>query len=156
MAYKPKSWQEKLMDKKCFPAILKFNPKFPCGKALVKQGAKRGDSVVLAPGTEVNALMKRVPRGKLITLNDICKKLAKKHRTKYCCTLLAGTYVTIAARAAEETKNKVPFWRTIKNNGELNEQYPGGVIRQKKLLEKEGHEIIKKGKKYFIKDFPKK
>ncbi|MFX1491499.1 MAG: methylated DNA-protein cysteine methyltransferase, partial [Promethearchaeota archaeon] len=49
-----------------------------------------------------------------------------------------------------------PFWRTIKNNGELNPKYPGGVERQKTLLEDEGYTIFQKGKKhirYIVKDF---
>lgn len=29
----------------------------------------------------------------------------------------------------EETNNDVPYWRTIKNNGELNEKYLGGAER---------------------------
>jgi len=30
--------------------------------------------------------------------------------------------------------------------GQLNEKYPGGVKSQKQLLEKEGHQVIKKVK----------
>jgi alkylated DNA nucleotide flippase Atl1 len=48
-----------------------------------------------------------------------------------------------------------PYWRTLKNNGELNKKYPGGAENQKKLLEKEGHVIINKGKRIFVKDFEK-
>ncbi|HER23958.1 MAG TPA: MGMT family protein [Candidatus Atribacteria bacterium] len=152
MSYKRKSWQEKLEDSKNFPKILKFDPKFPCGKALVKMGAQPGDSVVLAPALEVNEIMKKVPKGKLITLNEICKKLAQKYKTKYCCTLTTGIFIMTAANAAEETKNNVPYWRTVKNNYELNEKYPHGVERQKELLEIEGHTIIKKGKKYYVQE----
>lgn len=61
MTYKRKTWKEKLEDKKGFPKILEFDPKFPCGKALEKIGAKPGDNVVLAPPSEVNEVMKRVP-----------------------------------------------------------------------------------------------
>jgi hypothetical protein len=156
VAYKKKSWEEKLRDNKNFPKILAFDPKFPCGRALVKMGAKPGDSVVLAPPLEVNEIMKKVPKGKLIILNEICKKLAERHKTVYCCTLTTGIFVMTAANAAEETKSDVPYWRTIKNNGELNEKYPGGAERQKKLLEKEGHTVIKKGKKYYLKDYEEK
>jgi alkylated DNA nucleotide flippase Atl1 len=56
----------------------------------------------------------------------------------------------IAANAAEETNSGVPYWRTIKNNGELNEKYPGGAERQKELLEKEGHIIVKRGRKFYL------
>lgn len=155
MAYKKKTWKEKLEDNKEFPKTLSFDPKFPCGKALEKMGAKPGDSVVLAPAFEVNEIMKNVPKGKLITLKQICQQLAKKHHTQYCCTLTTGIFVTTAANAAEETQSDVPYWRTIKNTGELNTKYPGGAERQKKLLEKEGHVIVKKGKKFFVKDFEK-
>jgi alkylated DNA nucleotide flippase Atl1 len=146
---------EKLEDSKNFPKVLEFDPKFPCGKALVKIGAHRGDSVVLAPPLEVYSIMMKVPKGKLITLNDICRTLAKKYDTQYCCTLTTGIFVMIAANAAEETMSDVPYWRTIKNNGELNDKFPGGAVKQKRMLEKEGHIIVKKGMKYYVKNFEK-
>jgi hypothetical protein len=37
----------------------------------------------------------------------------------------------------------------------INEKYPGGVEAQKKLLEKEGHKVIAKGKKFVVVDFEK-
>jgi len=55
MAYKKKSWKEKLEDSKAFPKILEFVPKFPCGRTLEKMGAKPGDSVVLAPPLELDS-----------------------------------------------------------------------------------------------------
>ncbi len=67
--------------------------------------------------------------------------------------LTTGIFVMLVAHAAEETKNGIPYWRTLKNNYELNEKYPQGVEKQKELLEKEGHTIIKKGKKYYVKDY---
>ena len=39
--------------------------------------------------------------------------------------------------------------------GVINEKYPGRVETQKKLLEKEGHRIIQKGKKYVVADSDK-
>lgn len=156
MGYKKKTWKEKLEDSKNFPKIIAFDPKFPCGKALVKMGAKAGDSVVLAPPSEVREIMSKVPRGRLTTLSEICKCLATKHETRYCCTLTTGIFVTIAANAAAETGSDLPYWRTIKNNGELNDKYPGGAERQRFLLGEEGHTITKKGKKYFVKGFEDK
>ena len=32
----------------------------------------------------------------------------------------------------------------------LKDSHPGGVAGQKKLLEREGHKVIKKGKKYLV------
>ena len=104
MTYKKKSWKEKLENSKKFPKILEFDPKFPCGKALIKMGAKPGDSVVLAPALEVDEIMKKVPKGKLITIYEICKSLAEKHNVDFCCTLTTGIFIMTAAHAAEEDK----------------------------------------------------
>jgi len=37
----------------------------------------------------------------------------------------------------------------------LNKKFPGSVERQKVLLEKAGHTIINRGKRFFVKDFEK-
>jgi len=150
MVYKRKSWAEKLADKKNFPKILKLEPRFPCSKLLMKLGAKPGDSVVLAQPSEVVKIMNKVPKGKLITIKEVCGQLAKNHKVKWCCPLTTGIFIVIAANAAVETKNKLPWWRTLKMNGELNPKCPKG---QKRLLEVEGHKIIKKGQRSFVKDY---
>lgn len=54
------------------------------------------------------------------------------------------------------SKDLVAYWRTLKKDGELNEKYPDGLDGQKLLLELEGHEILKKGKRYFVKDYQEK
>lgn len=158
MPYKRKTWQEKLEDPKGLPKIIPLKANFPCRRPLEKMGAQIGDSVVLAPPSDVTAIMSKVPRGRLITLNQICERIAAKHGAQYCCTLTTGIFVTIAANAADETGSPIPWWRTIKNTGELNSKYPGGEERQKSLLESEDHTIIQKGKKhirYIVKDFEK-
>ncbi len=155
MAYTKKTWKEKLEDNKGFPKKVNYSPRLPCGRALRKLGAGSGDSVVLAPVRDVYEIMSTVPRGKLITLNEICRQLARRHEADYCCTLTTGIFVMTVANAVEETKGDVPYWRTIKNNGELNEKYPGGVERHKHLLEQEGFRILRKGKKYIVNDFEK-
>ena len=156
MPYKRKTWQEKLEDRKNFPKILKLEKNFPCYRALKKMGAEPDDSVVLAPPLEVYEIMGEVPKGKLITLREICEKLAVKHKTKFCCTLTTGIFITIAGNASEETGGDIAYWRTLKNNGELNKKYPGGLERQKRMLEEEGHRVISKGKRLFVIDFNEK
>lgn len=161
MAYRKKTWRQKLADHPGLPKILRFDPKFPCGKALLKMGASPGDSVVLAPGPEVEAVMKTTPRGKLLTLDEICRRLAKDHNAAFCCTLTTGIFVTIVAHVAEELraegkKSITPYWRTLKTDGFLNEKYPGGAEAQKKRLEEEGHEVLSKGKRFFVKDWARR
>ena len=158
MPPKRKTWQEKLKDPQGMPKIVPLKTNFPCRRPLEKMGAQIGDSVVLAPPSEVLTIMSTIPKGKLITIAQICECLAVKHGAQYCCTLTTGIFVTIVANATEETGNTLPYWRTIKNSGELNPKYPGGVAQQKALLEREGHTVTQRGRKhirYFVQDYEK-
>ena len=159
MVYRKKSWQEKMADKDGFPKILKLESNFPCYRSVTKMGAKTGDSIVLVNPSEVEAIMKSVKKGKLITIYEICEQLSRKYNVKACCTLTTGIFIMTAANAAEEIKTeskkiKNPYWRTLKTGGFLNEKYPGGSKAQKELLE-QGFKIIQRGKKYQVADFEK-
>lgn len=115
-------------------------------------------TVVIPAPIEVDEIMRRVPEGKLTTINEIRAALAKKHKATIGCPITTGIFAWVAAGAAEEhrqkgEKNITPYWRTLKTGGEINEKYPGGVEEQTKLLEKEGHEVVQKGKKYVVVDY---
>jgi hypothetical protein len=160
MVYKKKSWQEKCADKESLPKVLKLQKSFPCYNAVHKMGVEAGDDVVLVNPSEVIAFMKKVPKGKLITLVDICKAIAKAHHVKGCCSLTTGIFVMTAANAAQEAADlgkplSIPYWRTLKADGSLNEKYPGGIDTQRKHLEKEGFTLLKKGKRFIVEDFEK-
>jgi len=156
MTKKHKSWQEKLVDNKGLPKVVKVP-----AKMVGKWGTKKlGDTMLIPAPIEVDAMMKKVPNGKLITINEIRAALAKKHGTTISCPMTTGIFSRIAAEAAVESssegkKDITPYWRTLKAGGEINEKYPGGVEGQKKLLEREGHKIIQKGKKCLVVDFEK-
>ncbi|MDH5185702.1 MAG: MGMT family protein [candidate division WOR-3 bacterium] len=150
-----KSWQEKLTDSKDLPKKVKITPKM-AGRF----GTKPGDTVVIPAPIEVDQIMKKVPKGKLITINQIRELLAKRHCATIGCPITTGIFAWVAANAAEETakqskKNLTPYWRTLKTGGEINHKYPGGVDAQKKLLEQEGHKVIQKGKKYIVVNYEK-
>lgn len=149
-----KSFNEKLHNSKDLPKVqfVGFDDKM----------AKRfgsGNMLIAAP-IEYDEVMKKIPRSKLITSDEIRAFLAKKHQADFTCQLTAGIFINIAANASQERENLgssdiTPYWRTLKKGGELNEKYPGGIDQHKFLLESEGHEIIKKGKRYFVKDYEK-
>jgi len=160
MSYRRKSWQEKLADKKGLPKILRLEKSFPCYNAVHKMGAEVGDRVILVNPSEIVEAMKNVPRGKVITIVEICRKIAKKHRVKACCSLTTGIFIMIATNAAEEAMKEgrnlnIPYWRTLEAGGFLNEKYPGGAENHKKLLEDEGFKVIQKGRKFVVKDYEK-
>ena len=147
-----KSWQEKLADNKVLPKVVKIT-----GGMSMRWG--RGTVVIPAP-KEVDEIMRSVPEGKLITINEIRERLAKRHGATIGCPITTGIFAWVAAHAAAEAKaegkkDTTPYWRTLKTGGEINEKYPGGVEAQKRLLEKEGHKVVQKGKKYVVADFEK-
>ncbi len=149
---KRKSWSEKLKDNKGLPKVEKITD---------KMSKRWGTGTVVIPAPmEVNEMMRRVPEGNLITINEIRVALAKKHGATIGCPLTTGIFAWVAANAAEEERQKgekdiTPYWRTLKTGGVINPKYPGGVEAQKKLLEKEEHKIIQKGKKYVVADYEK-
>ena len=155
-----KTWQEKLKDKPSFPKVLRLEKGFPCYNAVHKMGAEAGDDVVLVNPSEVVEIMKQVPKGKLITIGEICKKIAKQHGVPACCTLTTGIFIMTAANATEEASKEgksldIPYWRTLKTDGFLNEKYPGGQEAHKRLLERENFRVIARGKKYQVNDYEK-
>jgi alkylated DNA nucleotide flippase Atl1 len=146
---KRKSWQEKLADDKGLPKIGRV-----MGKMTKRWG--RGTMVVPAP-VEVDAIMRRIPRGKLITIAEIRERLAAKHKVTMACPITTGIFAWIAAHAAEEGKDRVtPYWRTLKTGGELNPKYPGGLTALRQRLEAEGHRVVAKGKRLFVVDYEKR
>ena len=160
MPYRKKSWEEKLADKKGLPKILKLEKRFPCYNAVHKMGAEVGDEVVLVNPSEVVEIMKKVPLGKVLTIVEICKKIAEAHGVKGCCSLTTGIFIMTAANAAKGAAGEgkflnIPYWRTLKADGFLNEKYPGGAESHKRLLEKEGFRILQKGRRFVVDDYEK-
>lgn len=149
-----KSWREKLADSKGLPKVEKITE---------KMSKRWGTGTVVIPAPkEVDEIMKKVPQGKLITINRIREILAKKHGATIGCPITTGIFAWIAAHASEEARTEgkkevTPYWRTLKSEGELNEKYPGGIKAQAKHLKAEGHVIESgKGKKPpKVKDFEK-
>jgi 6-O-methylguanine DNA methyltransferase, DNA binding domain len=133
-----KSWREKLADNKGLPQV---------GKVTGKMARRWGTGTMVVPAPiEVDALMRRVPKGRVTTINELREALARKHRADFACPITTGIFAWIAAHAAEEAaaagkKRITPWWRTLKSTGELNVKYPGGPGVQAARLRAEGVEI---------------
>jgi alkylated DNA nucleotide flippase Atl1 len=144
---KKQTWNQKLNANKGLPKVEKIT-------AAMSKRWGTGTLVIPAP-IEVDEIMRKVPAGKLTTINEIRVALAKKHNATIGCPLTTGIFTWIAAHAAEERKqqgerNITPYWRTLKTGGFLNERYLGGAVAQKHLLEHEGHTVTQKGKNYAV------
>lgn len=145
-----KDFNTMLHDNKDMPKILTVTDP----KTAERYG---GNRMYIAPPIEYDRIMRRVPFGKVITTGMIRDFLAKANDTDFTDPMTAGMFVSIAAWASHQRPDdKIPYWRTLKADGELNPRYPGGTEEQKKRLEAEGHRIVAKGRKhirYYVEDY---
>ena len=147
-------------NKKDFNAMLRNAKDMPKIQILTDEASIRkygGERMYFAPPAASDELMRKVPRGKLVTVGAIREYLARANHADFTDPITAGIFVSIAAWASHQRSgDETPYWRTLKANGELNAKYPGGMEAQKELLEKEGHTVIQKGRtniRYFVKDY---
>ena len=146
-----KTYKEKLHSAGNLPVIEDLSNKPESIKRL------GGVKMLVAPPMQYNEVMARVPEGKVTTTDRVRANLAERAGADVTCPLTAGLFINICAHASVERDHaKIPYWRTLKTNGELNEKYPDGVDGQKFLLEMEGHTVVQKGKRYFVEDYAEK
>ena len=144
MVRRCKTWREKLEGVK--------EPR------IVDDPRGRGRMLIPKP-LDIENLIRGVPCGGLVTVNQIRENLARRFGVDLTCPLVTGLFIRIIAEAAEEDRRGgrtdiTPYWRVIKVDGSLNPKFPGGVEAQAERLRAEGHTIIEgKGGKLFVKDF---
>lgn len=145
------SWREKL-ERTDHSKIVEIPP---------SMSKRMGTGTMLIPKPlDVDALIRKAGKGRLVTVSQIRSRLARDNNVDTACPLTTGIFVRIAAEAAEEDlrngrKQITPYWRVIRDDGSLNEKFPGGVKAQSQRLKQEGHSIspgkAKKAPK--VKDF---
>jgi alkylated DNA nucleotide flippase Atl1 len=144
-------WREKL-EKPQQPKLVKVPPKM----------ARFGTGTMLIPTPRlVDDLLRRIPKGKLVTIGEIRKRLAADFAADVTCPLTTGIFVRIVAEAAEEDRANgrqriAPYWRVVKDDGGLNPKFPGGEQLQARLLRREGFSVAHKGKRTVVKNFEKR
>jgi alkylated DNA nucleotide flippase Atl1 len=135
------SWRAKL-HKPIRPKLV------PISDAMAK---RFGHGVMLIPtALELDAMIRKIPRGQVATLAQIRNRLARWHNADLTCPLVSGIFLRIVAEAAEEdllsSRTDVsPYWRVVGDDGKLNPKFPGGIEAQEQRLRAEGH-TVEKGK----------
>jgi alkylated DNA nucleotide flippase Atl1 len=143
-------WREKL-EKPQQPKLVKVPPKM----------SRFGKGTMLIPTPKlVDELIRRIPKGKLVTVGELRRKLAADFAADVTCPLTTGIFVRIAAEAAEEDRANgrrriTPYWRVVKDDGGLNPKFPGGEHLQARWLRSEGLSIVRKGERAVVLDFEK-
>ena len=147
-------------EKKDFNAMLHDSKDMPKLQIITDEASIKkygGDRMFFAPPVAYDAVMRRIPAGKVITVGKIREYFAKQSGADFTEPITAGIFVSIAAWASHQRKgDKTPYWRTLKADGELNDKYPGGSLAQKERLEAEGHSIIQQGRKnirYYVENY---
>ncbi|MDO4281712.1 MAG: MGMT family protein [Peptococcaceae bacterium] len=147
-------------DKKDFNAMLQEDKGMPKWQTITDEKAIArygGSRMYFAPPLDYDAVMKRIPAGKLTTTGEIRAYFARHNDADFTEPITAGAFISIAAWASHQRDHdKTPYWRTLKAKGEINPKYPGGISAQCALLEAEGHTIIVRGRKnlrYYVENY---
>jgi alkylated DNA nucleotide flippase Atl1 len=119
-----------------------------------------GGAMVVSSPAEVDEMVRRIGPGEVATLDDLRGALARRHGVETACPVSTAIFAGMSARAAEELRHSgrspdqlTPWWRVLKRGGFLNPKLPGGVERQKMLLEAEGIKVSPLRKQLAVFDY---
>ena len=103
-------------------------------------------TMAIAHPLDVDALIRTVRKGRVVTQAQLRERLARKYRADTTCPLTTGIFVRIVSEVAEEDrragkKSITPYWRVLRDDGSLNERFPEGIGAQARRLRKEGLRI---------------
>ena len=122
----------------------------------------QGNRMLIPTPRAIEEIVSEIRKGKVITIEDLRRKLALRHDADFTCPLTAGIFLNVVAEYAEELraegKKRIPcYWRVVKNDGTLIEKFPGGAKAQLSYLKEDGVDVILKGKdKYKVREFVNK
>lgn len=104
-----------------------------------------GGAMVISSPAEIDALVRQLRPGEVITLDDLRAALARRHAVAVACPVSTAIFLNMSARAAEERRTMgvpedelTPWWRVLKKGGFLNPKCPGGTEAQAAHLAAEG------------------
>ncbi|WP_052129941.1 MGMT family protein [Sphingomonas sp. 35-24ZXX] len=119
-----------------------------------------GGAMVVSSPAEVDALVRALKPGEVLTLDDLRAALARRHQVATACPVSTAIFANMSARAAEERRamglpasELTPWWRLLKRDGFLNPKLPGGMARQAELLAEDGVLASPRGKQMAVYDF---
>ncbi len=137
MAYKKKTWHEKLYDSKHKLHVETTDKKF----ADVPEGA----TMLIPTGEIVADYINHIPKGVHTSLQQMRKDLAADHNAQYSCPIVSGIMLRVAAEAAYEEyasgqkplKKIMPFWRMIDSKAPVSKKLTFGTdfIREQRAKE---------------------
>lgn len=106
-----------------------------------------GTGTMLIPRPlDVDAAIRLVPKGRLVTQGQLRRRLARDAGADVSCPITTGIFIRICSEAAEEDfrngkKRVTPYWRVVRDDGNLIEKFPGGPKGQARRLAEEGIDV---------------
>mgnify|MGYP005816473391 CR=1 FL=1 len=93
---------------------------------------------------EVDAQIRKLIPGEIITISKLRERLAEEYHADYACPLTVGVFLRTVGETAEEDarggrEDITPYWRVVQDDMTLNPKLPGGIARQARYLQQEGH-----------------
>jgi alkylated DNA nucleotide flippase Atl1 len=130
------------------PEVAKIVKELPPG---ARNWGPPGATMVISTPREIDFYVRKIPKGKLATLESLRHVIAARHGTTITCPVTTGIFLGSVARAAAEQEmlgvtRVTPWWRVVRSDGTLNEKFPGGADEHARRLTAEGHAIVVKGK----------
>lgn len=128
-----KTWLDKLSEKK-EPRIKRIDFDFADIPA--------NSNMFIATPQIIDNYIKKIPKGKNVTVQTMRKDLAIENRADYTCPVTTGIFLRIVAEAnfekfiqANSLKGVTPFWRVVEPNSTLSKKLSFGqdfIIYQRK------------------------
>ncbi len=89
----------------------------------------------------VEDLIRKIPQGRIVFIETLCKKMAEDHGTNISCPMRTTNFIKkiIAESTSGVQSDPIPFWRVTRNNHKLI-NYPNletGIA----ALQKEGVQV---------------
>ena len=78
-----------------------------------------GKGTMLHPvPNDIEALIKKIPRGKVLSIDMLAKRLANDHGTDVTCPMRTGNAIKKISKrySAENLDRDLPFWRVIRKD----------------------------------------
>lgn len=128
----------------------------PTIKALTEQkGANYPPGrMLIASPLAIDAILREIPRGRVITMPALRERLAAQFGADYTCPITTGIFLRILGEAAlEESRgDDVPVWRVVTADGACLEKIVGGPERQAQRLQAEGVTMTKRRSTWLVAD----
>ena len=149
-------------EKKDFNAMLRRNNGMPRIQTVTDEATIRtygGSRMLLAPPLAYDALMRRVPAGKLTTVGELRAHLARGERRRLHRPHDGGD-LRLHRRLGQPPAlgGQDPLLAHPEGGRGAQPQIPGGVEAQRARLEAEGHTVVQRGRKnlrYYVQDYEK-